>query len=555
MRKKALIMLTIILFITLPTNIHTVHGSESSLSYTPLKDAYVDEQYPGENYGSSTVLKVGYLAVDLGGGSFAYYEYRTFIAFDISEVQYANVTSAILKLYCSQNVSSTRTYRVQRINESWTEFEISWNNQPSVDSPFVEETAPTQEGWWTVNVTSIFQNGLSTIGFRIIDVSGESNETSYFVSKEGATSQRPVLELNFTFTAKYTFRGAYFENNGTYAGSITVTGYYTNESNVSFTVDGDETRYFNNRPLLFTFELSGGGYRYWYVRFNSENITIFVPSSSYSVYEFTLRDYAGVLTGSDEYVETLKFINGSQWIIERRDASDVVNTIPFVMEVGTAYIMRLITPEYEYRFGWYIAGVSAEDVLPIFSFTFSSQTILTYKYVRVEAYRSKNNTLITVNYQDTLKQTNSVTLEIKFKNGTVAYSDSSTSYQVQFQWNNADNETDYIAYVTINHAKFGTLTYSKPLPYQPSLNQPFDLSILGKFPVGEGKNILPAAIILCVAAVFSTLSAGAGIVITVLMAALLRYLGWIDLDWSLITLAASLAIMYAITEAKRRLKR
>jgi len=80
----------------------------------------------------------------------------------------------------------------------------------------------------------------------------------------------------------------------------------------------------------------------------------------------------------------------------------------------------------------------------------------------------------------------------------------------------------------------------------------FDLSMMGTWPM-ESTQVVGVALVLAVACVFSTLTAGTGIVLTVLTAAVLRYIGWLEIDMTVLAVAGSFAVIYAIVEAKKRL--
>ena len=141
-------------------------------------------------------------------------------------------------------------------------------------------------------------------------------------------------------------------------------------------------------------------------------------------------------------------------------------------------------------------------------------------------------------------------------NGTTAYYDSSTAQSVQFVWNNAENYTDYIVYLNINRTS-GFLTWKKSLPHVIAVENPFDFSIFGTFPI-PATTVFPIAVIITVFALFSTLTVGVGLLMGVLTAGLLRYLGWFTLtgnynnDVLILSIAGSLAVIYALVEGGKK---
>jgi len=354
----------------------------------------------------------------------------------------------------------------------------------------------------------------------------------------------------------YDVHAAYFEDDGSFQGNSSVTVVFVNGTEATYIVNGSRHFEFSNEVLCFRWNITEGNERVLYVTDYSGNLTFFIPEGSYSIYYFNIQDYIGLLQTGNAYLESYRFVDGSynqSMLIERKLVQDYVSEVPLIMNVGATYLLKLKIGNTVYSFGYFTAGSDTTQTLALQDITFTSNTLLAYRYVRVEASRSSDGTEITVNYQDTLENTTSVELEIQYSNGTVAYSDSSTGYLIQFYWGSADNETDYIVYVTVTHKSLGTLTYKKVLPYSPALNPPFDLSPLGTFPIANNQ-VIPLAIVVFVAAVFSTLTAPLGIFLTVLTAIVLRYIGWLNVTWSILAFAMSMALIYAIAVLKRRMR-
>jgi len=278
------------------------------------------------------------------------------------------------------------------------------------------------------------------------------------------------------------------------------------------------------------------------------------PNDTYAQYAFTLKDYAGVAWGGNTYIETYRVINDTQHLIERRLISNVATTIPFTFQQNEEYLMRLkIGSTVDYRFGWFSAGSTTDQTLVLHIVDFSTKAKLTYRYVIAEAWRSTDNTQITLNYEDTLEGTNSVVFYVKYKNGTVAHSDSSTADIVQFQWSSANATIDYKVELAINHADLGTVSYKQAVPKVAAVSSPFDFKMLGSsWPIASTQ-ILSVFLIFVVAGIFSTLTAPLGIIVTVIFAGFLRMMGWYDIPLTLLSIIGSLAIAYAIAETKRRM--
>jgi len=643
----SLILVLPLLFLQVPTY---PAKADMYTSSSPTKDSFVSEGNPAINYGS-----LDYMIVQSFSGANA----RGLVEFNISSIpSEATIISATLKLYRDGALvghdPAGRTYRIHRINGSWTESGVTWNNQPSVATGYVEAATPNVNSWWTVDVASITVLG-TTIGYRIMDANEDSgiNYGLHFETKEGAHA--PILEIvysrapsvslvspadsytaagtvmfdwNFTdpdsndsqsayafqlsrnisftdlvininktsstvtnvnitlpsqegtyywrvkvwdnhdlssgwssnrsiivsITSSYDIYAAYYEDDGSFQGNSSVTVVHINGEETTYTVHQNQSFNFSDQILCFRWNITDGNERVIYVVDTYENLTLFIPEGTYSIYYFTIQDYIGLLQTGDAYLESYRFVNGSvqqSKLIERKLVQDYVSEVPLIMNVGSTYLLKLRVGSTVYSFGYFTAGSDTTQTLPVQDISFTSRVEIAYRYVRVEA--SRNNTEITVNYQDTLENTTSVSLEIQYRNGSVAYSDSSTGYLVQFYWGNADSETDYIVYVTVNHASLGTLNYKQVLPYSPSVSPPFDLSPLGTFPITNNQ-VVPLVIILFVAGVFSTLTAPLGIFLTVLTAVVLRYIGWLNLSWTILSFAMSLAVIYAIAVLKRRMR-
>jgi len=164
----------------------TIDPSTTTNYTPPSKDSHIDSVATTTNYGSETTLEVYAGANDR----------RALLEFS-SLPTGITVLSATLKLYCVAP-ESTRTLRIQRMTGSWTELGVTWDNQPTVDSNYVDVAAPSGAGWWNVSVTDIYVVG-STIGFRIMDSNEtEATYTQSFSSKEGTND--PMLTVTYTYT-------------------------------------------------------------------------------------------------------------------------------------------------------------------------------------------------------------------------------------------------------------------------------------------------------------------------------------------------------------------
>jgi len=199
----------------------------------------------------------------------------------------------------------------------------------------------------------------------------------------------------------------------------------------------------------------------------------------------------------------------------------------------------------EYNYGWWTAGVDNAVTFRLDKLGFSQKVQMLYPYVRCEATRP-NATHIRISYQDLLDSTSGVSVSIRYLNNTEVWSAFGTGNQLQFNWYEADNETDYIVYVVIDHGRLGRLNYREVLPNPPS---PYpaapSLEVFGNWPVSASQ-LLGCLLLLTLAGASSFWSAPIGLALTIILAAFLTYIGWMSIPYSSLTIALSLAIIWAI---------
>lgn len=126
----------------------TVDPPQTSFAFNPVADSYVDGNAPGNNYGSSTQIRID--------GS---PDRRGYLRFDVSGLP-GPVVSATLRVYASSTHSFG--YEAQAVaDNSWSEGAITYSTAPSF-GPVVGASGPTTGGSYTeVDVTaSVTGDGL-----------------------------------------------------------------------------------------------------------------------------------------------------------------------------------------------------------------------------------------------------------------------------------------------------------------------------------------------------------------------------------------------------------
>lgn len=163
------------------------------------KDAFCWEQFPGNNYGVSFLLKVS--TSDSPNLAFA-----SFIEFD--DLMYYNdryVNEATLFLYTQAVTSSGGGIEYGACDAFWDEDIITWHNMPDIHPQTLgsAEYPAMSEEWWSTDVTQIVQgwldNTLANHGFKLFDEdTGEQGVTFYASEYQVDETLRPKLVLDLS---------------------------------------------------------------------------------------------------------------------------------------------------------------------------------------------------------------------------------------------------------------------------------------------------------------------------------------------------------------------
>lgn len=347
-----------------------------------------------------------------------------------------------------------------------------------------------------------------------------------------------------TFSYYYTFPGAFYEN-GTSYGAVNITA-DTEGGTVTILVDG-ETAYGTDDEVFSIQWDVGEAYRFIYPSGRFGRWAIFFPDEDYATYEFEIRDFTGDLhLGSNNWLSSWRYINGTNQLIEQILIQDVVNNIPLTLVTYQTYTLMITFYDMStYEFGFFVSGAIANPVLALTEIAFSSRAQFTYQYVTVEATRTLS-TQITINYEDSLEDTESVILLIEYRNGTDIYTDTAFDDTYQWNWASANEYTDYLITVTITHGVFGTLTYQEAIGVGRPFNPFPSLGTIGTFgPIAPG-NLFSMFIVSVCALAFSALSAEVGGFVAVIVAATLRYWGVNNFSYTTLGIAGAIVVLYAV---------
>jgi hypothetical protein len=185
----------------LPQLISVAHATNSQ-TLTAIKDTYINQDKPTDNYGNDNDLKVK--SRDNSKNK------RSLVAFDVSSLPAGiAIQSATLRLYANGAPGSTRTYLAHRITQNWSESSSTWNNSSSTFNTSPTASTSTDHNgytlWDVTNDVINFYNGTSTnYGWLIKDQNENYDQTKEiaFTSKDDTQhpSQRPELVVVYTQT-------------------------------------------------------------------------------------------------------------------------------------------------------------------------------------------------------------------------------------------------------------------------------------------------------------------------------------------------------------------
>jgi hypothetical protein len=167
---------------------------------TAPTDSDVDQSSPTNNFGTSSDL---YVRSKSGNAN-----RRTFVTFTLTSCSIpstATVTSATLGLYMTSAPSTTRTYEARRVNATWGETTINWNNQPAVSgvtSTVATGTTSNVRLQWNVTTdVQAFVSGTATNhGWRVSDQTenaAASPEAKFASGEFGTASSQPTLVVRY----------------------------------------------------------------------------------------------------------------------------------------------------------------------------------------------------------------------------------------------------------------------------------------------------------------------------------------------------------------------
>lgn len=412
----------------------------------------------------------------------------------------------------------------------------------ATDSAKVAINATAYELGWSLMLTWPYPEGT-------VDVVATNTKVYDNAGRWGSGSQSALFTIEQYPTGQYDFYGLYDEVNGELLTTgVNVTAYFTDETaSETFFVNGTYNYATNSTPQYFRFDLSNDR-EYWLSEDECSSV-IYIFETSTTVYTIAFQDLSNVL-GDYPLVAIKRYVNGTLRTIEKRLA-DKEDKVVASLRNGDTYSLY-IRDGVSYNYGDVVFTATTTITLTLRGVEFPKETLLTSKYIRIYGDRGFNNPTgnITITYEDLLEETNSVEIYINYKNGTNAYNTTETSDTFVNTWASAVNATDYKVVCTIDHDRYGVYDWKQ---YFPSLLSPVDfgLDFLGNLPF-DTAYIIPSLLILFAAGCCTVINADLGAFLVVITAAILAYMGWLPIPAATLIACFALAVLMALSYAKRR---
>jgi len=465
-------------------------------------------------------------------------EHRFFIEWDISTIPDTAIIDDVDIYYRAHaGAGGGATVRHMDLRPSLEPDNAAGNDRVLADAGNGTAYATTQPNpmtpwaWYTTDLgdtaNTDLQTNLAVDWFAIGGVAGADQVR--LSSMDNASAAQLIVTYHLPTDSEYVVSNPIYENN-TDAGSVTI--YWSTDTNSTSQSVGTTTTIYTNEPANVFYWAIGGSYTRKIYTPNEENFTITIPESTFYAYEFTVKDFTGKLGEGQAYVEAWRTINGVDVLIER-NVIIVPNAVALNLVYGATYkIYVLFSDATRFSWGDFTALSDVTNVLILRTTEFSDQLQPLYGTIFVEATRSTDGATITVDYNDTRENTVWANVSIRVRNGAVVNTATRNNDTYTYNWGGADDELGYIVTVSGDHTDFGEWGYVKIFDESESFPDAPDLT--GIFDFGLGVNfgawLLTTATVIGFSKAWQSRSILAGMV----MATLLRYIGWADWDYNFI---------------------
>lgn len=412
----------------------------------------------------------------------------------------------------------------------------------------VNETAQAFTTTWSNYTSSWILANAGTLEWQIY-----ANTTLGLWANTGL-QQTTILDPVYS----YRFNGVYDENTARFIGGCNITAYFDDGTvPYSFFVNGSRYDYYPlSQPLYFEYNIWSLANttdttitrQYWLQPTEvSGNYNIFGNEIGLVHIIFQIRALGGV--GLSSFLEVQRIINGTYQTVEQRQV-DATGVATMSLQPYTIYRVIAWSGSTSTTFG-NINTYTTQITLTLSALNFPNEVLMQYKYLRIWASRP-SSTEIQISYEDTNLQTDSVSYQLAYANGTVAYSATHTGENSFVDvWSGAAANTTYYLTANVSQSTFGYSTFAQVLLRDGASTSPIDLSFLGDWPI-DATQIFWAFIVFIVFGVGSVLNAYIGGFAGVATAAVLVWLGWLQVPAGGVVAAFCIVIMVGIVHWKRR---
>ncbi len=178
-------------------------GIYPNSSYSGTRDAYLQETRPNDEFGTLATLRADGESTENGQTG----EYVTVLKWDVSSIPSNAVVNSVSIRFDVSNASSG-TYNVLKVNNSWTEIEVDWDDIMGGSGGF----GTTVLGSFNPGTVGLKSFSLNSSGIQVIQdwISGASTNNGILIRSSGSTdgvifgsreaslADRPRLTVDYT---------------------------------------------------------------------------------------------------------------------------------------------------------------------------------------------------------------------------------------------------------------------------------------------------------------------------------------------------------------------
>jgi len=169
---------------TMPTSrVTSITNKPGTYVYMPSDDASILELHPTDNYGREQALMI-----DRDSGTL-----DSLLRFDLSSIDTTLISSAVLRLYCTDSSSMGGTFQMTT-SSNWNEQSVIWRNAPDGYGIPLHTLGPVQQSdWYEIDITNtVLSMSSDDLSLRI---HSESTNRAAYSSKEGPEPPQLVLTI------------------------------------------------------------------------------------------------------------------------------------------------------------------------------------------------------------------------------------------------------------------------------------------------------------------------------------------------------------------------